>query len=673
MNKSLHSIEKSIQILRDNINHHNYRYYVLDDPEISDAQYDQLFRELQALEKAHPELITSDSPTQRVGAAPLDSFEEITHAAPMLSLDNVFDHQELMAFNDRIQQRLKSHETIDFVCEYKLDGVAISLHYENGELITAATRGDGRVGEDVTQNIRTIKSVPLKLVGKNYPKRCEVRGEIVMPKKEFDIMNKAAEKNGEKVFANPRNAASGSLRQLDSSITAQRPLRFYAYGIVVLSDDVQFKKHSDMLTKLSEWGFPIPEHHVNIANGIDACETFYEKTLQKRANLPYEIDGVVYKVDSLALQEELGFISRAPRFAIAHKFPAEEKETVIEQVEFQVGRTGAITPVARLHPVSVGGVTVSNATLHNFEEIERKDIREGDHVIIRRAGDVIPEVVSVVMSKRKSSARKIKMPTVCPVCSSEVEKEEDEAVLRCTAGLYCPAQLRESIKHFASRRAMNIEGLGDKIVELLIDQSIIKNVADLYQLNRDELIALPRLGEKSADHLLAAIEKSKTTTLPRFLYALGIREVGEATAATLAAEFSDLSKLMQADELRLQNVADVGPIVSYHIKAFFHEHHNQELISQLLKLGVHWPVVKKDSADLPLKGKTFVITGTLTAFSRDEAKEKLQALGATVSGSVSAKTYAVVVGDSPGSKYDKAQQLGIRCLDEDAFLKLVEN
>ena len=659
--------------LREQLNHHNYRYNVLDDPEISDAQYDILFRELQALEKQHPELIHPDSPTQRVGAAALSEFKQITHAVPMLSLDNVFSSEELLAFNERIQQKLKCKAKIDFVCEPKLDGLAISLYYENAELITAATRGDGRTGEDVTQNVRTIKTIPLKLFGNDYPLKCEVRGEIFMPKKEFNAMNKLAEEKGEKIFANPRNAAAGSLRQLDSKITALRPLRFYAYGLVILSGDNQYQKHSEVLSKLKTWGFPVSTE-IKTVSGITNCENYFQSILKKRQDLTYEIDGVVYKVDLLALQEQLGFVSRAPRFAIAHKFPAEEKETQVERIEFQVGRTGAITPVARLKPVLVGGVIVSNATLHNFDELFRKDIRENDFVIIRRAGDVIPEIVSAKINKRPNHTAKINIPTVCPVCGSVVSKQEGEAVLRCMGGLVCPAQLREAIKHFASRRAMDIDGLGDKIVDLLADNKLIKSVADLYHLDREKLIALPRMGEKSADHLLSAIEKSKKTTFARFLYGLGIREVGESTAAVLSAEFSDIQTLMQADDLRLQEVGDVGPVVSAAIIAFFHEPHNQQLIQKLIASGVNWPSVdKKSQAALPLKGKTFVITGTLSTMSRDTAKEKLQALGATVAGSVSAKTTAVIVGESAGSKYDKAKELGIHCLDEGAFITFINN
>ena len=662
------SSKSRIEQLRHLINQHNYRYYVLDDPEITDAEYDVYFRELQKLEKENPALMDSDSPTQRVGASPASAFQPIQHAIPMLSLDNVFNSEELIAFNTRVQQRLKSSATIDFLCEPKFDGLAISLHYKKGHLVTAATRGDGVTGEDVTHNVRTIKSIPLKLLGDRYPADCEIRGEVVIPKKEFEKMNAGLLARGEKLFANPRNAAAGSLRQLDAKITAERPLRFFAYGLVVLSNDFIVEKQSEMLQALKTLGFPITDE-VKVAEGILACEHYYEAIGKKRRELPYEIDGVVYKVDLISLQEQLGFVSRAPRFAIAHKFPAEEKETIVEKIECQVGRTGAITPVARLQPVLVGGVTVSNATLHNFDELTRKDVREGDVVVVRRAGDVIPEVAHVILSKRNKTAQSFLMPTECPVCGSSVSKED--AVLRCTAGLFCPAQLRESIKHFASRRAMNVDGLGDKIVDLLLDEKLIDNVADLYHLKREQLIALPRFAEKSADNLLASIEKSKTTTLARFIYALGISDVGESTAAVLADEFQTIDALLKADEIRLQQVADIGPVVSREITAFFKESHNIKLVNTLISSGIHWPEIVK-SMTLPLKSKSFVITGTLTAFSRDEAAAKLKALGATVSGSVSSKTYAVVVGESAGSKYDKAQQLGVRCLNEQEFLSLLE-
>lgn len=663
---------KKIETLCKKINFHNYRYYVLDDPEISDAEYDYLFRELQNLEAQYPEYITEDSPTQRVGAAPLESFQSITHTIPMLSLENAFDSEELHAFYERIQKLLKTTEDIEFVCEPKLDGVAISLVYEEGKLKTAATRGDGETGEDVTQNVRTIKSVPLKLIGTDYPLSCEIRGEIFMPIAGFEKLNKVVSARNEKTFANPRNAASGSLRQLDAHITAERPLFFDAYALVMTKEHHAFQKHSEILQQLKQWGFPTAKE-IKVVTGIPACEQYYRAMLKMRDKLPFEIDGVVYKVNQLNLQEKLGFVSRAPRWAVAHKFPAEEKATQIEKVEFQVGRTGAITPVARLKPVFISGVTVSNATLHNFDEIDRKDIRVGDMVMIRRAGDVIPEVVRVVFEKRPAKTHKIKMPIHCPVCQSAVIKEAGEAVLRCMGGLVCSAQLRESIKHFASRRAMNIEGLGDKLVDLFVDHHLIHHVADLYFLKRDALIALPRFGEKSADNLLQAIENSKTTTLPRFLYALGIREVGETTAALLAEEFQTLDRIQQVDMERLQAVEDIGPVVSAHVVAFFHEKHNQQLIEKLLRAGIHWPAISKsEKTTLPLFGKSFVITGTLSSMSREIAKEKLQTLGAKVSDNVSSKTDYLVVGESPGSKYDKAKKLRVVCLNEDDFLKLLK-
>src|SRR3990167_733645 len=658
--------------LREKIRDHNYRYYVLDDPIISDAEYDILFRALQTLESKNPALITQDSPTQRVGAAPLDAFQSVRHAIPMLSLENAFNIEELNHFYERIQKFLKDNSEIEFVCEPKLDGVAISLYYENGELKKAATRGDGQVGENVTQNIRTIQSIPLKLLGHDYPEQCEIRGEIFMPILGFEKLNKLAEKNNEKKFSNPRNAASGSLRQLDSSITAKRPLNFYAYALVVLSGKNCFQKQSEILNKLKSWGLPIAKN-ISIAQGIGMCEKYYQNMLKIREKLPFEIDGVVYKVDQLVLQERLGFVSRAPRWAIAHKFPAEEKTTEIEQIEFQVCRTGAITPVARLKPVFVSGVTVSNATLHNFDEMKRKDIRVGDTVLVRRAGDVIPEVVRVILEKRNHRAQKITMPTKCPVCGSDVIKEEGEAVLRCMGGLYCSAQLRETIKHFVSRRAMDIEGLGDKLIDLLVENNVISNVADLFFLKRENLIALPRLGEKSTDNLLAAIEKSKATTLPRFLFALGMREVGEATAVILADAFQTIENLKNSTLESLELIHDIGPVVAGHIVAFFREKHNQKLIEKLLSSGINWPVISvSEKKSLSLFGKSFVITGTLSSMSRDEAKNRLQELGAKVSSSISNKTNYLVLGESPGSKYEKAKALNITCLDEPAFLKILE-
>lgn len=665
------SLQKKAQKLRDTINEHNYKYYVLDTPTIPDSEYDRLFHELQTLEHEHPELLTPDSPTQRVGGEPLKSFKQIQHAIPMLSLQNVFEEEELDAFDERVRQRIDHEEAIEYVCEPKLDGVAISLRYEKGHLTIAATRGDGTTGEDVTQNVKTIAAIPLQLRGKDFPAVLEVRGEIYMPKKGFEKLNKRAEEKGEKVFANPRNAAAGSLRQLDSKITASRPLAFYAYAIGEVSDSKFAKTHYGILEKLKMLGLPVfPE--IKVQKGVVACKKFHAAILKKRDALPYEIDGVVYKVNSLALQDELGFVSRAPRWAIAHKFPAQEKLTTLKAIEFQVGRTGAVTPVARLDPIFVGGVTVSNATLHNFDEVERKDIRVGDTVIVRRAGDVIPEVVGAIKEKRPKNTRKIKIPTHCPVCNAEVIKPEGEAVARCMGGLYCHAQLKESIKHFASRRAMDIDGLGDKLVDLLVDEKIIEDVVGLYSLDHKTIADLPRLGDKSAENLLSAIENSKKTTLPRFLYALGIREVGEATARNLARHFGDLSALQQANEEALLAVSDIGPIVAANIIGFFHQKHNVELINKLKDFGVHWPKEKKVAASTQtLSGQTYVLTGTLESMTRDEAKEALQALGAKVSGSVSAKTSAVVLGENPGSKLAKAESLGVTVLTEKEFLKLI--
>ena len=662
-----------IHTLQETLNEHNYRYHVLDQPSIPDAEYDRLYHELKALETEHPDAITADSPTQRVGDKPLVGFSQIAHQLPMLSLDNVFDEAELIAFDERVHKGLGTSKAIEYTCEPKLDGVAISLLYEDGLLQTAATRGDGTTGEDVTQNVKTITAIPLKLRGSGYPQTLEVRGEIYMPKAGFDKFNKQAARHGEKVFANPRNAASGSLRQLDSRITAQRPLAFYAYAIGVVSGGEMPQTHYDILQQLTAWGLPVTQL-VEQVEGVQACEQFYQQIMRQRSGLPFEIDGVVYKVNSLAQQQELGFVSRAPRWAIAHKFPAEEKLTELKAIEFQVGRTGAVTPVARLKPVAVGGVIVSNATLHNFDELERKDVRVGDTVIVRRAGDVIPEVVSYVLEQRPLDTQRVTMPAHCPVCGSDVVKPEGEAVARCMGGLYCHAQLCESIKHFASRKAFDIEGLGDKIVELLVEKKIIDDVTDLFSLNHLQVANLPRMGAKSADNLLAAIEASKKTTLPRFLYALGIRGVGEATARTLAQYFAELNAIMQAGTETLEQVSDIGPIVAEHIHGFFAQKHNVELIEKLEREGVHWPKLKKPAAtSQTLSGKTFVLTGTLTAMSRDEAKQQLQSLGAKVSGSVSKKTDYVVAGDKAGSKLTKAQELGVAVIDEAALSQLLNN
>lgn len=657
--------KKEIARLRDFLNEHNYRYHVLDQPVIADAEYDQAFNQLKQLENRYPDLITANSPTQRIGDKPLAEFAEVKHVIPMLSLDNAFDDDDIVNFDKRIHDRLATELPIDYCCEPKLDGLAMSIRYENGSLVQAATRGDGTTGEDVTENIKTIKMVPLTLRGDNYPDVLEVRGEVFMSKQGFKALNEAAAKNGEKIFANPRNAAAGSIRQLDSRIAANRPLEIYFYGVGEVQGYKMPNTHHEMLLQIASWGLRISPL-IKKVTGTAGCLAYYQTMLNERDKLPFDIDGVVYKVNELALQERLGFVARAPRFAIAHKFPAIEVYTTIEDVEFQVGRTGALTPVARLKPVHVHGVIVSNATLHNMDEVHRKDIHIGDTVIVRRAGDVIPEVVGAVKEKRPAIVKTIVLPKLCPVCGSQVDHVPGEAVARCSGGLYCPAQRKEMIKHFASRRAMDIEGLGDKLVEQLVDEKLIHHVADIYHLKIADLAVLERMGEKSAQNLLKQIEKSKSTTLPRFLYALGIREVGEATAKLLAQHFKALENFLAADEESLQSIHDVGPVVAAHILKFLKQKHNRDVIQALCDAGVHWPAIKADM-QLPLAGQTFVITGTLTDLSRDEAKESLEKLGAKVTGSVSAKTNYVVVGADPGSKYDKALQLKIPILDDGAF------
>lgn len=662
--------QQQVTNLRQQINYHNYRYYVLDDPEIPDAEYDRLLKQLQALEAEHPALVTLDSPTQRVGAEPLSEFTQVRHQIPMLSLSNAFDTEEVEDFDRRIREKI-AVDKVEYAVEPKLDGVAISILYEDGLLVRAATRGDGSTGEDVTHNVRTIDSVPLRLLGNNFPKVLEVRGEIYMSKHGFEALNQQQRKNDEKIFANPRNAAAGSLRQLDPRITATRPLEIFFYGLGVVRGGSSIKTHSDTLAQLRQWGLRVCPQSA-VVQSVDGCVSYYQKIGKKRDTLPYGIDGVVYKVNDLAQQQIMGFISRAPRWALAHKFPAQEEMTVLEKIEVQVGRTGAITPVARLKPVFVGGVTVTNATLHNREEIERLDVRPGDTVIIRRAGDVIPEVVSVVTSKRKKGARKFKFPTHCPVCDSEIVYEGAGIIARCSGGLYCDAQRKQAIIHFASRKAIDIDGLGDKIIELLVDEGIVHDVADLYKLKHAELAGLERMADKSAQNLLEAIEKSKDTTLPRFLFGLGIPQVGETTALTLARHFGNLKDLMKAKIETLENIMDVGPIVAQSIYTFFKQKHNREVIQRLQKRGVHWPDVEiVDKAEQPLAGKTFVLTGTMTSMTRSEAKAKLQALGAKVAGSVSSKTDYVVVGADPGSKARKAEALGVAILDEDTFLRLI--
>lgn len=667
---ALSSVKHKIKSLRDELELHNYRYYVLDDPLISDAEYDQKLKALQQLEAEYPDLITVDSPTQRVGAKPLSEFGEVQHAIPMLSLDNAFSEEDVTAFDERIHDRLKIVREIDYVCEPKLDGLAVSIRYEHGSLVTAATRGDGTIGEDITQNIRTIKMIPLHLHGESIPRLLEVRGEVFMPKAGFEKLNARAERLGEKVFVNPRNAAAGSLRQLDPSITATRPLEIYCYGIGAIEGVDLPETHFERLQQLKKWGLRISSD-IHIVKGVQACLDYYDAIGKKRSLLPYEIDGVVYKVNSVKDQTTLGFVSRAPRWAIAHKFPAEEVISQVESVEFQVGRTGALTPVARLTPVFVSGVTISNATLHNLDEVRRKDIHIGDYVIVRRAGDVIPEVVRVLIDRRSSDTKKIMLPQHCPVCHSQIERVDEEAVARCTGGLFCPAQRKEAIKHFASRRAMNIEGLGDKLIEQLVDKNLIHSPADLYNLTFDQLAHLERMAEKSAKNILDELNKTKKTTLARFLYSLGIREVGEATAKSLALHFGNMDAIRQADSERLQSVPDIGPIVAKHIVAFFSEKHNGDVIQQLLDAGIHWENVNASQHDLPLLGKTVVLTGTLKSLSREQAKEKLEQLGAKVAGSVSAKTSYVVVGEDAGSKFAKAKELGVAILDEEQLITLL--
>jgi len=658
--------------LRDQLNHHSHQYYVLDDPEIPDVEYDRLYRELQMLEKQYPELITHESPTQRVGDKPLAGFTQVKHEIPMLSLDNVFNEEELNDFNKRIQQRLDNEDEISFAAEPKLDGLAVSLLYEKGLLVRAGTRGDGTTGENITQNIRTIQSIPLKLLGKKIPEILEVRGEVFMPKAGFEKLNKLARENNEKQFANPRNAAAGSLRQLDPGVTAKRPLAMYCYAVGRVDGGAQLETHSDMLDHLKQWGLPLCNER-KVVQGVAGCMNYFREMSELRDALSYEIDGIVYKVNSLKLQKELGFVAKAPRWAIAHKFPAQEEMTTVNDIEFQVGRTGAITPVARLEPVFVGGVTVSNATLHNMDEVNRKDVRIGDEVIIRRAGDVIPEVVRVVSNSRKANAKKVLLPVVCPVCGSEIEQEEGEAIARCSGGLFCGAQRKEAIKHFASRKAMDVDGLGDKLVEQLVDESCIENMADLYSLTVEKIIHLERMAEKSAMNLIASLEKSKYTSLNRFIYALGIREVGEATARSLAQYFTSLDAIKSADEEALQQVDDVGPIVAAHIVRFFKQPHNLEVLDKLITVGIHWDAIEAVAAEKQiLEGKTFVITGTLTEMTRDEAKKALLARGAKVTGSVSKKTSYVVVGDNAGSKATKAEQLGVEMLDEAALIKILQ-
>lgn len=663
--------KERIEELRKLINNYNHAYYVLDNPIVPDAEYDRLMRELQALEEQHPDLVVADSPTQRVGAEPLKALGEVKHEVPMLSLNNAFSEAELTDFHRRVGERLGS-EQIEYAAEPKLDGLAVSLLYQEGVLVRGATRGDGVTGEEVTHNVRTIPTVSLRLRGEEIPFLLEVRGEVYMPKAGFERLNREQMAKGEKPFVNPRNAAAGSLRQLDPRIAASRPLAIFCYAIGKVERGIAPSRHSEVLARLGQWGLRVLPHQ-RVVTGLVGCREYYQHLLELRDDLPYEIDGVVFKVDRFEQQRALGFVARAPRWAIAYKFPAQEELTRILAIEVQVGRTGALTPVARLQPVFVGGVTVSNATLHNEQEIRRKDIRIGDTVYVRRAGDVIPEVLKVVLEHRPADARFFHMPKQCPVCGAEVIKDKGGAIARCSGGLYCPAQLKEAIKHFASRRAMDINGLGNKLVEQLVEGGLVKDVADLYYLTEKRLIELERVGPKSAANLINAIECSKHTSLPRFLYALGIREVGAATAQVLAQELGSLEALGGASEERLQQVADIGPIVAAHIAAFFRQSHNRQIIQRLQEAGLSWPEEKNDRSPVqPLFGKTFVLTGTLQGMTREQARERLQALGGKVTNNVSANTDYLVVGANPGSKLAKAKNLPITLLDEANFQSLLD-
>lgn len=664
-------ILNQLEAYRSSIRRYDYHYYVLDAPLIPDAEYDKIFAALQALEEAYPEYITPDSPTQRVGAPKEVAFQSVDHIHPMLSLSNVFSENDLLKFIKRISEGLGiPQDQIHFACEPKLDGLAVNLTYINGRLVSAATRGDGYVGEDITQNIKTISSIPLKLLTANYPDQLEVRGEVFMTKAGFESLNTKARAAGHKTFANPRNAAAGSLRQLDSSITASRPLSFYCYGVGFVSESFSWPDtHLTQLLWLKQAGFPV-SNEIQMQTGLQGCVAYYQDMLLKRDHLPFEIDGVVYKIDSLLAQKQLGFIARAPRFACAHKFPAHEQSTTLLSVDFQVGRTGALTPVARLKPVIVAGVTVSNATLHNMDEITRKDIRIGDEVIVRRAGDVIPEVVSVILERRPANTQIITLPSHCPVCGAEVLLLPGEAVARCTGKLFCKAQIKREILHFASRKAMSIEGLGEAIIELLVDNQLVLQIPDIYQLNSEKLAVLPGMGQKSADNLVHAIAMSKQTTFSRFLYSLGIPHVGESSSRALAERFGNIDALKDASFEALTALQDVGPITAEAIIHFFAQNHNQRVIQSLLNIGIHWPSKVSQVVDTTHQfyGKTVVLTGSLRKMSRDEAKDKLQAVGARVSGSVSRKTDIVVVGEDPGSKYDKALSLGLKIITESELI-----
>ncbi|WP_413284921.1 NAD-dependent DNA ligase LigA [Vibrio sp. MA40-2] len=666
------SVEDRLNQLKKELHFHGVKYYVEDDPQVPDAEYDRLMRELLELEEKHPEFVSIDSPSQRVGGIPLDGFSQVSHEIPMLSLDNAFSDEELDAFKKRMDDRVTSDKIDAFCCEPKLDGLAVSLLYENGILIQAATRGDGNTGENITENVRTITAIPLVLQGKGWPSRIEVRGEVFMPKASFEKFNQHALKFGTKPFVNPRNAAAGSLRQLDSRVTAKRSLSFYAYSVGVIEGGELPVSHYQRFLQLKKWGLPMCPETAKL-DDMMAVKAYYRSILQRRDELGYEIDGVVIKVDSIAIQQQLGFVARAPRWAIAYKFPAQEELTKLNSVEFQVGRTGAITPVAKLEPVFVGGVTVSNATLHNADEIERLGVRVGDTVIIRRAGDVIPQITNVVLEKRPENAVKIVFPDACPVCNSTIERVEGEAVARCTGGLVCRAQRKEALKHFVSRKALDVDGLGDKVIEQLVDKEMVDSPADLFKLSAGVLTVLERMGPKSAQNAVNALEKSKKTTLARFLYSLGIREVGEATAANLATHFKSLPAIQAASLEQLIEVSDVGNIVANHIVHFFEQQKNERVINELLAQGIHWPQIEEASDDVPqpLAGKVVVITGSFSQLNRNDAKAALQALGAKVTGSVSKKTDILFAGEAAGSKLTKAQELGIEILDEQALVNIL--
>jgi len=662
--------------LQDQLRRYAHAYYVLDDPLVPDSEYDRIWHQLVALEQAHPDLIEADSPTQRVGDQPLSQFESVLHRVPMLSLGNAFNAEDVQAFDQRIRERLNQTEGLIRYCvELKLDGLAVSLRYEHGRLVQAATRGDGKKGEDITLNIRTLNNVPLKLLGEGYPDVLEVRGEVVMPKAVFHRLNKLRKQQDKKPFVNPRNAAAGSLRQLDPKKTAQRPLQLLCYALGESSVDIA-DNHSQSLQQLQVWGLPVTDH-LQVVEGVAACLAYYEEILAQRAQLPFDIDGVVYKVDDLTLQQRLGYVSRAPRWAIAHKLPAEEMLTTIQHIDVQVGRTGVLTPVARLTPVFVGGVTVSNVTLHNQDDIDRKDIRIGDTVSIRRAGDVIPQVVQVILEKRPADSLAYHLPASCPVCESEVLRVEGDAAARCSGGAACPAQRKQALQHFVSRGAMDIDGLGKKWVDILVDNDRVVNAADFYHLSYDDLINLERMAEKSANNLLTAIANSKQTTLPRFLYALGISEVGETTAQLLVDQVGDLAAIQGCDAEKLAALKGIGDIVSQHIVHFFQQQDQQKLVQALLSAGIHWASPPDPSIEVVttqaqiLEGKTVVLTGSLQQLTRQAAKAQLQALGAKVTSSVSKNTDLVIAGEKAGSKRDKASQLGIAILDESALMDLL--